>query len=83
MTWNEMGTTTVLDELQNLAQKHKPCIMVLTETKLKELEQDRKMLNTCLPDYKLSHSRVKGHRTGKQRTGSAAVILAVHTSLTT
>ena len=83
MTWNVMGTTTVLDELQNLGQKHKPCIMVLTETKLTQLEQDRKMLNTCLPDYKLYHSRVKGHKTGKQRTGSAGVTIAVHTSLTT
>ena len=83
MTWNVMGTTIVLDELQNLAQEHKPCIMVLTETKLTELEQDRKMLNTCLPDYKLYHSRVKGHTTGKQRTGSAGVTIAVHTSLTT
>ena len=83
MTWNVMGTTTVLDELQNLAQKHKPCIMVLTETKLTELEQDRKMLNTCLPDYKVYHSRVKGHKTGKRRTGSAGVTIAVHASLTT
>ena len=57
-----MGTTTVLDELQNLAQEHKPCIMVLTETKLTELEQDRKMLNNCLLDYKLYHSRVKATR---------------------
>ena len=81
MTWNVMGITTVLDELQNLAQKHKPCIMVLTLTKLTELEQDRKMLNTCLPDYKLYHSRVKGHKTGKQRTGSAGVTIAVHTSV--
>ena len=24
MTWNVMGTTTVLDELQTLAQQHKP-----------------------------------------------------------
>ena len=78
-----MGTTTVLDELQNLAQEHKPCIMVLTETKLTELEQDRKMLNNCLPDYTLYHSRVKGHKTGKRRTGSAGVTIAVHTSLTT
>ena len=57
--------------------------MVLTETKLTELEQDRKMLTICLPDYKLYHSRVKGHKTGKQRTGSAGVTIAVHTSLTT
>ena len=64
MTWNVMGTKTVLGELQNLTQKHKPCIMVLTETKRTELEQDRKKLNTCLPDYKLYHSRVKGHMTG-------------------
>ena len=48
-----MGTTTVLDELQNLAQEHKPCIKVLTETKLTELEQDRKMLNNCLPELAL------------------------------
>ena len=82
MTWNIMGTTTVLDELQNLAQKHKPCIMVLTETKLTELEQDRKMLNTCLPDCKLYHSKVKGHKTGRQWTGSAGVTIAVHASLT-
>ena len=57
--------------------------MVLTETKLTELEQDRKMLSNCLPDYELYHSRVKGHKTGKQRTGSAGVTIAVHTSLTT
>ena len=83
MTWNVMGTTTVLDEIQNLAQEYKPCVMVLTETKLTELQQDRKMLNTCLPDYKLYHSRVKGHKIGKQRTGSAGVTIAVRTSLTT
>ena len=83
MTWNVMGTTTVPDELQHLAQEHKPCIMVLTETKLTELEQDRKMMNNCLPDYILHHSRVKGHETGKQRTGSAGVTIAVHASLTT
>ena len=57
--------------------------MVLTETKLTDLEQDRKMLSTCLPDYKLYHSRVKGHKTGKQRTGSAGITIAMHTSLTT
>ena len=50
MTWNVVGTTTILDELQTLAQESKPCIIVLTETKLTELEQDRKMSNTCLPD---------------------------------
>ena len=83
LTLNLMGTTTVLDELQTLAQEHKPCIMVLTETKLTELEQDRKLLSTCLPDYKLYHSRVKGHKTGRQRTGSAGVTIAVHASLTT
>ena len=83
MTWNVMGTTTVLDELQTLAKEHRPCVMVLTETKLTELEQDRKMLRTWLPDYKLYHSRVKGHRTGKQRTGSAGVTITMHTSLTT
>ena len=83
MTWNVMSTTAVLDELRNLVQEHKPCIMVLTETKLTELEQDRKLLNTCLPDYKLYHRGVKGHKTGKQRTGSAGVTIAVHTSLTT
>ena len=26
MTWNVMGTTTVLDELQNLAQQHSPAL---------------------------------------------------------
>ena len=83
MTWNVMGTRTVLDELQTLAQEHKPCVMVLTKTKLTELEQDRKMLSTCLRDYKLYHSRVKGHKTGKQRTSSAGITIAVHTSLTT
>ena len=43
MTWSVMGTTTVLDDLKTLAQEHKRCITVLTETKLTELEQDRKM----------------------------------------
>ena len=66
-----------------MALESKPCIIVLTETKLTELEQDRRMLNTCLPDYKLYHSRVKGQKTGKLRTGSAGVTIAVHTSLTT
>ena len=83
MTWNVMGTTTILDELQALALESKPCIIILTETKLTELEQDRRMLNTCLPDYKLYHSRLKGQKTGKLRTGSAGVTIAVHTSLTT
>ena len=53
MTWNVMGTTTILDELWTLTQEDKPCIIVLTETRITELEQDRKTLNTCLPDYRL------------------------------
>ena len=60
---NVMGTTTVQDEFQNLAQEQKPCIMVLTETKLTELEQDRKMLNNCLPDHTLHHSRPQDWKT--------------------
>ena len=65
-----MGTTTVLDELHTLAQERRPCIMVLTETKLTELEQDRKMLHTCLPDYKLYHS---GSRTTRLESSGQAL----------
>ena len=44
MTWNVMGTITIPDELLTLAQEYKPCITVLTETKLTKLEQTRRML---------------------------------------
>ena len=78
-----MGTTTILGELRTLTQENKPCIIVLTETKLTELEQDRKTLITCLPDYRLYHSRVTGQKTRKLRTASAGVTIVSHTCLIT
>ena len=83
MTWNVMGTTTVLHEIQAYAEKYQPWVIVLTETKLTELEQDRKSLNPYLPQYKLYHSRIKGQATKHYRTGSGGVAIAVHESLTT
>ena len=82
MTWNVMGTTTVLHEIQTLAQKYKPWVIVLTETKLTDLPQDRKLIEPYLPEYKLYHSRSKGRDTNAYRTGSGGVTVAIHESLT-
>ena len=83
MTWNVMGTTTILNELRELAEVHTPWIIVLTEHKLTEQAQHRKLLDPYLPGYKLYHSRVKGRDTKDLRSGSGGVTVAVHASLTT
>ena len=36
MTWNVMGTTTILDELQTLTQENKPCIDCPTSDKAQQ-----------------------------------------------
>ena len=53
---NVMGTTTMLNELDMLTQRHEPWIIALTETKLTKQPQDRKMLEASLPQYKIYHS---------------------------
>jgi exonuclease III len=34
MTWNVMGSTTIPDELREIADQKKPWVIVMTETKL-------------------------------------------------
>ena len=82
LTWNVMGSTTVPDELMQIAQQRKPWIIVLTETKLTDARQDRVFFQECLPEYTLFHSCVKGNASGHCRTGSRGVAIAVHKSLT-
>ena len=60
LTWNVMGSTTVPDELMQIAQHRKPWIIVLTETKLTDARQDRVFFQEYLPEYTLYHSCVKG-----------------------
>ena len=82
LTWNVMGSTTVPDELMQIAQQRKPWIIVLTETKLTDARQDRVFFQEYLPEYTLFHSCVKGNASGHCRTGSGGVAIAVHKSLT-
>jgi len=82
LTWNVMGSTTVPDELMQIAQQRKPWIIVLTETKLTDARQDRVFFQEYLPEYTLYHSCVKGNASGHCRTGSGGVAIAVHKSLT-
>ena len=49
LTWNVMGSTTVPDELMQIAQQREPCFIVLTETKLTDARQDRVFLKEHLP----------------------------------
>ena len=82
LTWNVMGSTTVPDELQQIAQQREAWVIVLTETKLTDARQDRVFFQEYLPDYTLYHSFVKGNDSGHCRTGSGGVAIAVHKSLT-
>lgn len=80
-----MGITTILHELRALAVQNKPWVLVLTETKLTDLPQNRQVISIepYLLEYKLHHSRVKGRDMKACQTGSGGVTVAVHTSLTT
>jgi len=82
LTWNVMGSTTVPDELRQIAHQRKPWIVVLTEAKLTDARQDRVFLQEYLPEYILFHSCVKGNDSGHCRTGSGGVAIAVHKPLT-
>ncbi len=77
-----MGSTTVPDELRQIAHQRKPWIIVLTETKLTDARQDRVFFQEYLPQYTLFHSCVKGNDSGQCTTGSGGVAVAVHESLT-
>ena len=79
LTWN---VTIVPDELIQIAQQRKPWMIVLTETKLTDSRQDRVFFQEYLPEYTLFHSCVKGNASGRCRTGSRGVAIAVHKSLT-
>ena len=82
LTWNVMGSTTVPDELMQIAQQRQPWVIVLTETKLTDARQDRVFFQDYLPEYTLFHSCVKGNASGHCRTGSGGVAIAVHKFLT-
>ena len=41
VTWDVMGSTTMPDELRQVAHQRKPGIIVATETKLADTRQDR------------------------------------------
>ncbi len=82
LTWNVMGSTTVPDELMQIAQQRQPWVIVLTETKLTDARQDRVFFQEYLPEYTLYHSCVKGNDSVHCRTGSGGVAIAVHKSLT-
>lgn len=66
-----MGSTTVPNGLDTLTPRHKPWIIVPTETKLTEQPRDKKLLGAHLPQYKIHHSRVKGQVKNGLRSGHA------------
>ncbi len=82
LTWNVMGSTTLPDELMQIAQQREPWVIVLTKTKLTDAKQDRVFFQEYLPDYTMYHSCVKGNDSGHCRTRSGGVAIAVHKSLT-
>ncbi len=82
LTWNMMGSATILDELREIADQKKPWVIVMTETTLTDIKQDRLFFEPYLPEYKLYHSCGEGN-SGHCRPGSGGVTVAVHNSLTT
>ena len=56
--------------------------MVMTETKLADIKQDRLFFDPYLPEYKIYRSCGKGNNTSHCRTGSGRVTVAVHNPLT-
>ena len=46
-----MGSTTVLDELRQIANQRKPWITVLTEIKMTDAKQDRVFVQEYLLEY--------------------------------
>ncbi len=83
LTWNVMGSTTILAELQEIATKEKPWVIILTETKFTDIKADRQLLKPFLPQYKLYHSFEKGREKQQSRSGSGGVTVAIHESLAT
>lgn len=81
LTWNVMGSTTILTELQEIAVKEKPWVIILTETKFTDMA-DRQLLTPYLPQYKLYHSCERGKERQHSRSGSGGVTVAVHETLT-
>ena len=51
VTRNMMGSTTVLDELRQIANQRKPWITVLTEIKMTDAKQDRVFVQEYLLEY--------------------------------
>ena len=68
-TWYVMGSTTVPDELKQIAHQRKPWIIVLTETKLTDARQDTVFFQEYRTGYTLFHSCTKDNDSGHCRTG--------------
>ena len=48
LCWNEMGLTTVQDELVRMVDEHKPDVVVLTETKMRKARQNQAEAGSCV-----------------------------------
>jgi exonuclease III len=87
LTWNVMGLTTIGDELLDIVTRHRPDVVVLTETKLTERSSGKPWIKALLPGYSIQYSsapyanKVGGpHRPNHNipmRDGSAGVIVAI------
>ena len=83
-----MGLTTITDELEDLITKHKPTLVILTETKLTSMQEDRKMVRVAFQDEYVLHYSSNSQNLrdpngtisndDRMRAGSGGVILAVH-----
>lgn len=88
LTHKLMGTTTMLQETELSATELEPDVMVFTETKF--TEDNKKLLDAPLKQYKLYHScksyiKLPGrrHQAERHRAGSAGVTIAVKTTFLT
>lgn len=75
LTWNVMGFTTVYYELQEMIQGHVPYVVVLTETKLTDADQNskgeaRSWIKQIFSGYKLFCSSFKAPKRAKNTRGS-------------
>ena len=92
LTWNVMGFTTVVDELQDIIRKHEPDLIVLTETKFGNKQHGSYNIkqpfsglykifctSVSLPANKGKQIQNKDDRISlHERAGAGGVLLAVH-----
>ena len=90
LTWNVMGLTTILEELQELINEHEPTVVILTETKLAGKHEHMRWVRQafqgkyCLHFSSQSHTKQKddnvplaNRRQNHMQYGSGGVILAI------